>query len=496
MYRPHWKEGTAWLDGALADADGHEVDASALAAALTASANLWAANFSPGAPVLANRAVELARQVGDDRLLARALIAAGAAGVVFGVESTLPCWREAVDLARANKDLPALAEALDGLAQSELAVNPLQARHLASEAHGLAQQVGHRGEARFSAILLGIVMLEEGDLADSRALLVDTAAEAHLAGDEQFRVLALAFAGWSMALMGEPEPAREAARQIMDITRDLGVPFFEYLGHFALFWAALAAGEPLAAIESFHGIAAAGGPTAEGLAALVAEAEIANGDIDAARDRVDAAIIRSANPRRPLAQCLLARGRIAALDQELGHAEDLAHRALVVHADIDDKIGMINALELIASVAASQQSYDEAARLYGATAAQRKAIRYARLGIHRGPYDTSVKALREALSEEEFAQRWAQGEALTLQEATSYASRGRGDRKRPSTGWASLTPAEVEVTGLIGEGFANKEIAKRLFLSPRTVQAHLTHIYAKLGITSRTRLAQEANRRH
>jgi DNA-binding CsgD family transcriptional regulator len=83
---------------------------------------------------------------------------------------------------------------------------------------------------------------------------------------------------------------------------------------------------------------------------------------------------------------------------------------------------------------------------------------------------------------------------MTIQEAVAYAARGRGERKRPTTGWDSLTPAEQNVAHLVGEGLDNDAIADRLFISGRTVQSHLTRIYAKLGITSRVRLANEATR--
>jgi len=102
--------------------------------------------------------------------------------------------------------------------------------------------------------------------------------------------------------------------------------------------------------------------------------------------------------------------------------------------------------------------------------------------------------LREAMGDSDFESAWAEGAALSTEEAIAYAQRGRGERKRPSSGWASLTPTELDVVRLVTEGLGNKDIAARLFISHRTVQTHLTHVYAKVGLTSRVQLAQEAAR--
>jgi DNA-binding NarL/FixJ family response regulator len=53
-----------------------------------------------------------------------------------------------------------------------------------------------------------------------------------------------------------------------------------------------------------------------------------------------------------------------------------------------------------------------------------------------------------------------------------------------------LTPAELRVATLVAEGKTNGEVASALFLTERTVASHLTHIYAKLGVRSRTELAR------
>jgi DNA-binding CsgD family transcriptional regulator len=52
-----------------------------------------------------------------------------------------------------------------------------------------------------------------------------------------------------------------------------------------------------------------------------------------------------------------------------------------------------------------------------------------------------------------------------------------------------LTAAERRVAALAAEGRTNREVAAALFVGERTVETHLSHIYAKLGVRSRTELA-------
>jgi DNA-binding CsgD family transcriptional regulator len=71
----------------------------------------------------------------------------------------------------------------------------------------------------------------------------------------------------------------------------------------------------------------------------------------------------------------------------------------------------------------------------------------------------------------------------------------RGPRKRPESGWDSLTATELTVVRLVAEGLSNPEIADRMFISRGTVHTHVSHILAKLGLSSRVGLATEASRR-
>jgi DNA-binding NarL/FixJ family response regulator len=72
-------------------------------------------------------------------------------------------------------------------------------------------------------------------------------------------------------------------------------------------------------------------------------------------------------------------------------------------------------------------------------------------------------------------------------EARSELARLGGRRRQDPD---ELTPTELRVAELAADGLANKEVASALFITVRTVEEHLKHAYAKLGIRSRTQLAR------
>ncbi|MEV0166106.1 helix-turn-helix transcriptional regulator [Nonomuraea fuscirosea] len=81
------------------------------------------------------------------------------------------------------------------------------------------------------------------------------------------------------------------------------------------------------------------------------------------------------------------------------------------------------------------------------------------------------------------------GEAL--KGGSGGGSRGGAARGGPGLGWAALTPSELRVVRLVAQGMTNRETAAALFLSPHTVDTHLRHAFAKLGVNSRVELTRQ-----
>lgn len=96
---------------------------------------------------------------------------------------------------------------------------------------------------------------------------------------------------------------------------------------------------------------------------------------------------------------------------------------------------------------------------------------------------------------EELAATWDIARLAAVQRSAGIRRGPRVAHRKASHGWESLTPTESKIAALVVEGLTNKQIAARLFLSPRTVGTHVSHILTKLGVHYRTDIAREAGRR-
>jgi DNA-binding CsgD family transcriptional regulator len=494
------REGRAWFDTVFSDEVAQNADVAAAVRArsladIAVLDTLFGVLF--GVADSSNRAQQalmLARTIEDPAVLTRALTACGLAAA-YNAGLAAEYFAEAVELARDLDDRWRLSQILTLQAHAAIAAGDLIAAGVAAEeGRDLADAIGDRSTSRHCRMCLGIAQVNRGEVAGAVAQFRAVVAEAEGAHDGVLAATCLAHQGTALARHGETDAARAAADASIESASEFGA-LTASISYFALGNAALAAGDVGTARDATaaaweHGSLLSG--YAAHLRPVIAQAALASGDLSVARRWADEAVATATGWVAMYA--LTVRARVAIAQGEPDQAERDAHDALALAAEVEAYLQRPDILECLATLADDAGSHRDAARLFGAAAATRLRMGIVRFKVWDAGYEASVAALRDALGESDFDATWAEGAALSSDEAIAYAQRGRGQRKRPTSGWAALTPTELDVVRLVSEGLTNNSVATRLFISPRTVQTHLTHVYTKLGLTSRVQLAQEAAR--
>ena len=491
-------EGLAWFDALHINenAGQSELAPRVLARALADKAllNTWAG--ADGRTEQAEQAVAIAREIDDPQVLTRAL-AARCIVSTYDPQVAQQHFTEAIELARATGDQWALDQVLGWrTCAAYLAGDPQAGRAAGEEGLALAEAIGDKFHSRQCRVWLGWALTHAGDLVRATAQFREVIAEARLAQDASVQVVGLGALSRALTYQGDTSGARAAVRTAADTAADLGDLYDGSLCAI-LALAALAAGDVAEAARETEAARRklADAPiswTALTVYHVIAEIALALGDLITARLWSDEAVSTTMGGHRCTA--LTTRARVAIAQGEPQQAERDLHEAIGGVAKTKAYLGLPDALECLAGLIADAGGHRVAARLFGAADAIRQHMGHFRFKVHQASYDTAVATVRDALGEKVFDAARAEGAALSTAEAIAYAQRGRGERKRPTTGWESLTPTERDVARLVGQGLGNKDIATRLFISPRTVQTHLTHIYNKLGLSSRVQLAQEVAR--
>jgi non-specific serine/threonine protein kinase len=176
------------------------------------------------------------------------------------------------------------------------------------------------------------------------------------------------------------------------------------------------------------------------------------------------------------------------------HATGLFQDALRLHRTFSNQWGYAWCTEALAWTAATDEQYERASRLLGATLASLRAIGgMGGFKLFAAAHARCEAQLRHALGDDAYAAAVQRGADLSIDQAIAYALGEQATTPSPAPSPTHapgvLTRRERQIAELIAQGLSNKQIATKLVISPRTAEGHVEHILTKLGFASRTQIA-------
>jgi predicted ATPase/DNA-binding CsgD family transcriptional regulator len=473
---------------------------------------------------------------------AAALVGRGFLLIYSGaIEAAIPATYEALAEAERVGDSLLTAGALYQIGILTLFPDPVGSRPTLERARALALGTGHDNAIMGITVCLAYSYSHQDDHRRATALFDEVLPLAERTHNQEMLAWYWAGIAWAEHAAGALEACRQAAERALEAARRAGDIVTEVGAAWFLASADIDAGNPERALEGLspvreRALARGGSFVVPWLEEVAARACAAEGRLEDARRQFESLIQRGGGGiahafarahiglaevfrllgqtneagslarvgfetaqriENPLfvAQAKLVLGRLEAARLAWTEAQRLHHEALFAIEEGGYRLELPRALEGLAEVATGLESHPEAARILGAAERARRDLGLVAWKHQRYEVASLATRLRDKFGGEPFEQAFGEGEALSLDEAVAYVRRARGARKRPSAGWESLTPTELEVVRHAASGLTNPEIGARMFLSRGTVRTHLSHIYAKLGVKNRSELAAEAARR-
>ncbi len=345
---------------------------------------------------------------------------------------------------------------------------------------------------------LGNLVYEMGDLARAQELYEESLALRTELGDKGGMADSLNNLGMLATARGELDTARERLEASIAIRTEMGQPhgsaptcnnlgdiaILEGNGALARAWneRALALGRERGntrrVAHSLHNIGLAHCCDGEDVAATALFEE-------------SLALFREVDEKSGIAAALHSLGRVAARQGAADRAAGQYARALELHRQGLDRRGLIRCLQGVALIAEASGDAEAFARLNGAAAAMRGALLLLQPPADRDDVAAAERRARSHLGEAGYEAARAAGSALTRDQAIDAAL---VVLSTPAAGHSLLSRREREVLRLIAQGHSNQEIADALYISIRTVKAHVTNIFTKIDVSSRAAAAAWAHR--
>jgi DNA-binding CsgD family transcriptional regulator len=322
-----------------------------------------------------------------------------------------------------------------------------------------ARELGDESSLPYTCVMIGQIECARGRFGEAREVAETGRRIAEQAGQRALVAYSLAVRALAEAHLGDVAEARSSSDRALELAEATsGIPAWIFAT-----WAAghteLACGDPARAVEILtplvvhHEREDIREPGALPFLPDTIEAQLESGRVDEAESLLD-------GYRATAAKLGRARG-VAAARRLTGLALSARRAAEEAVSELEAAVELSSGLPT---------PFERARALLALGVALRRA-----------------KRRREARATLEEAQAVFEGMGAAV-----WAERAREELKRISGRAASpgaLTPAEERIAGLVAEGKTNREVAAALYLSERTVEGHLSHVFGKLGVRSRTELA-------
>ncbi|MDP9471313.1 MAG: tetratricopeptide repeat protein, partial [Chloroflexota bacterium] len=336
----------------------------------------------------------------------------------------------------------------------------------------IRREIGDRTGIADTLNNLGLLVLARGEFDEARQHLEESLAIRRELGDRNGEALALSNLGDVATAAGDFDQGWALHERALAIRRRLGQP--RLIGY------------------SEHNL----GEAAAGRGDLAVAAELFDRAVErftAIGDRVGAVLVHHQ------------RGLLALRTGDLPRAAAELAKALPQRWEIGDRRGAASTLAALASVVGAAGNRERAVRLFGAAEALGEATGAPLPGVSGREYEGALAAIRARLGEAAFATAWAEGREMTVERVLAEVETAVAEVPpdvAPVPAPAPAPPApplpaglserEVEVLRLVAQGLSNAEVGERLYLSPRTVNSHLTRIFRKLEVPSRQAAARKA----
>ena len=409
-------------------------------------------------------------------------------------------FTEAAVAMEAAIGLPAESDWWSGASTSE------EANFLSAWEHSLAE--GHLGRALYLAAALGWHSFFRGHLGTGRARLDRTLQAAAEAPPDDALAAAVVAAGvlaWTVGEVGAARIHLQSGLAISENGRDRRrtAVASSFLGHIARTEGrfADAAAHHRRAAELYREIRSVSGYawTRYDLGLLA----LRSGDRAAAvRELTDGlALFRRLDYGWAIGRCAWALAMARLHDRALDEAAALLVEALDRHRAVGDTRGLAQCLEAAGGVLGARGRGDAGARLLGAAAECRQRLAAPLPDEDRADHDAALHAVRRDIGPEPAEQAFAEGRGLRPDEAADLARTALDEPdpapppatpaapRRAAVRPGGLTRREAQVADLVAAGRTNRQIARALTISEKTVEVHVHNVIAKLGAQSRTEVA-------